>query len=51
MDNDNYCKNCITVNNSINNGITEPLYTAKNNDDRVTVFSKNESDDDIQSVV
>ena len=50
MDNDNYCNNFITFNNSIDNDITERWYTGNKNDDCVTVLGDNESDDDIQSV-
>ena len=50
MNNDNYRNNYITVNNSIDNDITERSFTGNKNDDCITVFGNNESDDDIQSV-
>ena len=45
-----YCNNCITVNNSIDNDITEHLFIGRNNDDCVNPFRNNDGDDNIQSV-
>ena len=50
VDDEFYCNTFITVNNYIDKDITDRLYKGNNNDDCVTIFGNNASDDDIQSV-